>query len=361
MFTAQHLNIGARKFSRQLLASLLFSGLLLTGCQQEPELMESKDSVLAFGTFIEVTLINVKPDDRALVIKKIEQELEYYHFAFHPWKAGPTGRTNQLLAATGEFTCNPSLIPLIEKSKWYSIQSKGLFNPAIGQLVKLWGYHDETPPAEGPTPADADIQALLKQNPSMETITLKGVRLHNSNPANKLDFGGIAKGHAIDLILKHIQQMGVQHANINTGGDLKVIGQRGNKPWRIGIRDPRGNGVIASMDAHHNEAVFTSGDYERFYKHEGQRYHHILDPRTGYPAKNAQSVTVVHSDAALADAAATALFVAGPKEWLAIAKSMNIKQAMLVDRNGKIHITEDLAKRIKFEKPNLDINIVNIP
>ncbi len=344
-----------------ILVSLLSVSLLLAGCQQKSTLIESKDSILAFGTFVEVTLVNLKPADHERVIQEIEKELQFYHYAFHPWKSGPTGRTNQLLAATGEFTANPSLIPLIKKSKKYSIQSKGLFNPAIGQLIKLWGYHDEMPPEEGPIPDDADIQALLEKKPSLESITIKGVRLHNSNPANKLDFGGIAKGYALDLILEHIQQMGVKNANINTGGDLKVIGQRGDKPWRIGIRDPRGEGVIASLEAFHNEAVFTSGDYERFYKVEGKRYHHILDPRTGYPARNAQSVTVIHTDAALADAAATALFVAGRDEWLAIAKSMHIQQAMLIDRDGKIYITEAMAKRVKFEKPKLDVNIVTIP
>lgn len=342
------------------IAAGILVSLLLVGCQQKPALIESKDSILAFGTFIEVTLVNLNPVDRELVIQKIEKEFEYYHFAFHPWKAGPTGRTNQLLAATGEFTANPSLIPLIKKSKKYSIQSKGLFNPAIGQLIELWGYHDEMPPEEGPIPDDADIQALLKKKPSMQSITLKGVRLHNRNPANKLDFGGIAKGYALDLILEHIQQMGVKNANINTGGDLKVIGQRGDRLWHIGIRDPRGEGVIASLDALNNEAVFTSGDYERFYELEGKRYHHILDPRTGYPARNSQSVTVIHTNAALADAAATALFIAGPDEWLAIAKSMHIQQAMLIDRDGKIHISETMAKRVKFEKPKLDISIVNI-
>lgn len=332
--------------------------LLLLGCQPKPTLIETKDSILAFGTFVEVTLVNVSREDRALVIAAIEKELEYHHYAFHPWKPGPTGRTNQLLAATGEFTCNPSLAPLIRKSKQYSIQSKGLFNPAIGHLVKLWGYHDEIPPDEGPIPSDEDINELLSKKPSMEAITIKGVRVHNTNPANKLDFGGIAKGYSVDSILTHIQQMGVENAIINTGGDLKVIGKRGDKPWHIGIRDPRGDGVIASLDAHHNEAVFTSGDYERFFKLEGKRYHHILDPRTGKPARNSQSVTVVHTDAALADAAATALFVAGPEEWLEIAKSMNIQQAMLIDRNGTIHITEALAKRLKFEKPGLEVNIV---
>ena len=342
------------------LAVLLLASSLLVSCLQKPTVLEYKDSVLAFGTFIEVTLINIEPADRELVIDKIQKEFEYYHFAFHPWKPGPTGRTNQLLAATGEFTTNPSLVPLIKKSKLYEKQSKGLFNPAIGHLIKLWGYHDEFPPEDGPIPDETDIQALLDKQPSMQSITINGVRVKNSNAHNMLDFGGIAKGYAIDVVLKHIQQMGVQHATINSGGDLKVIGQRGDEPWHIGIRDPRGEGVIASLDLHHNEAAFTSGDYERFFKLEGQRYHHILDPRTGQPARNSQSVTVIHNDATLADTAATALFVAGPKEWLTIAKSMNIQQAMLIDREGNIHITAALAKRVKFEKPDLKVNVVNI-
>jgi thiamine biosynthesis lipoprotein len=343
----------------KITVAILF-GFLLLSCQQKPELTESHDSILAFGTFVEVTLVNLSPEDRQVVIKQIEKELGYYHFAFHPWKSGPTGRTNQLLAATGEFTSNPSLIPLLQKSKMLEKQSKGLFNPAIGQLVKLWGYHDESPPENGPIPSDAAIQAILDQKPSLQGITIHGVRVTNTNPVNKLDFGGIAKGYAIDLILKHIQEMGVKDAIISTGGDLKVIGKHGNKAWHIGIRDPRSDGVIASLDLQDNEAAFTSGDYERFYKLEGKRYHHILDPRTGQPARNSQSVTVIHNDAALADAAATALFVAGPEQWLEIAASMGIQQAMLIDRDGKIHITEALAKRVTFEKPGLDISTVSL-
>lgn len=343
------------------IAALLLASTLLASCQQKPTLVEYKDSVLAFGTFIEITLINLEPADRELIIEKIEEEFGYYHFAFHPWQPGPTGRTNQLLAATGEFTVNPSLVPLLEKSKLYEKQSKKLFNPTIGHLIKLWGYHDEFPPEEGPIPDKEDIQKLLDKKPSMQAMSINGVRIKNTNPHNKLDFGGIAKGYAIDVVLDHIQQMGVEHASINTGGDLKVIGLRGDKPWHIGIRDPRGEGVIASLEMQGNEAAFTSGDYERFFKLEGKRYHHILDPRTGQPARKSQSVTVIHSDATLADAAATALFVAGPEEWLAIAKSMNIQQAMLVDRQGKIHITRALADRVKFEKPNLEVNIVNTP
>jgi len=341
----------------RLILAIICSALLLVSCQPKPT--EFHDNVLAFGTIIEVTLIGLEPEQTDRVMEKIRADFKFYHYAFHPFNPGPTGRVNSLLEATGEFTCNPALIPLIQKSRLYNQQSRGLFNPAIGKLIKLWGYHEELSP-EGPSPSDERIQLLLDQEPSMQTITIRGVRMSNRNTAVKLDFGGIAKGYALDIIMAQLQQMGVHNASINTGGDLKVIGHGSRGAWNIGIQDPRGDGVIASLSAL-DEAVFTSGDYERFYIEAGKRYHHILDPRTGYPAKNSQSVTVVHHNAALADAAATALFIAGPSEWLDIAKNMHIQQAMLIDRNGKIFITQELHQRIKFKKPNLDISIVKLP
>ena len=346
----------AKKFNNVIL--ILICCLQLLSCKAKPT--EYHDNVLAFGTIIEVSLVNVPSEQTERVMKKIRADFKYFHYAFHPFHAGPTGRINSLLAATGEFTSNPSLIPIIKKSKLYSQQSQGLFNPAVGKLIKLWGYHEELS-SQGPAPGDKAIKNLVSQNPSMQTITIHGVRMNNTNPAVKLDFGGIAKGYALDVILDQLKDMGVHNASINTGGDLKVIGLGPNGPWNIGIRDPRGEGVIASINAHDGEAVFTSGDYERFFIDSGKRYHHILDPRTGYPAQNSQSVTVVHDDAALADAAATALFIAGPTSWLAIAKTMNIQQAMLIDRNGKIHVTEALNKRIRFRKSDLEISVVSIP
>ena len=106
--------------------------------------------------------------------------------------------------------------------------------------------------------------------------------------------------------------------------------------------------MLASVEVKDNESVFTSGDYERSYQYKADRYHHILDPATGYPTKDAQSVTIIHSDAGLADAAATAIFVAGSKEWLKTAKNMGIHYAMLIDAKGDIHITAAMHKRIKF-------------
>ena len=178
--------------SKLLQLVVISSVLLFTACQQKPAVVETKESLLAFGTFIDITLINIPTKDKQHVLDKIEQDLNYFHFAFHPWKAGPTGRTNQLLEAAGEFTANPSLLPLIEKSKRLSIQSQGLFNPAIGHLMQTWGYHDELPP-DGPPPDPAEIQKWVNSKPSMENLSIKGVRIRNNNPSVMLDFGAKIK------------------------------------------------------------------------------------------------------------------------------------------------------------------------
>jgi thiamine biosynthesis lipoprotein len=338
---------------------LALLGMSLSACQKAPELSDINESILAFGTFVEVQVLDVPAANKQEILQVIEKDLAYMHYAYHPWRSGPTGRTNQLLETAGEFTANPSMVKIIERSKELSVKSNHLFNPAIGHLMKLWGYHDEFPP-EGPPPESEDIKALLTKNPTMDSISIRGIRISNTNPAVKLDLGGIAKGYALDEISEQLRMLGVRHAIINTGGDLKVIGQHRDRPWHIGIRHPRKEGVIAGIDAYDGEAVITSGDYERYYEFEGKRYHHIIDPSTGYPADGVQSVTVIHMDATLADAAATALFIAGPDKWVDTAQAMGIDTAMLIDSNGKIHLTQKMQQRISFEQPVQDINIVTL-
>ena len=107
--------------------------------------------------------------------------------------------------------------------------------------------------------------------------------------------------------------------------------------------------MLASLEVQGDESVFTSGDYERYYEYQGKRYHHILDPRTGYPSQGATSVTVIHDNGAEADAAATALMVAGPKDWYEVARHMGIKYVMLVDDEGVVHMNPAMAARVHFE------------
>ncbi|HSP01725.1 MAG TPA: FAD:protein FMN transferase, partial [Thioalkalivibrio sp.] len=279
----------------------------------------------------------------------VRQDLDYMHNAWHGWEPGPMGRTNQLLATGGEFSANPSILPLILEGQRLEQDSKGLFNPAMGRLFALWGLHaDERAPI--PPPEDAEIHALLDRAPSMGDIQVRGIRIRSTNPAVQLDMGGYAKGYGVDRAMERLMDMGVEHAIINAGGDLRAIGQPGQRPWRIGIRHPDGEGVLASLELRGDESVYTSGDYEREFSHEGVRYHHILDPRTGQPARETRSVTVIADNGAQADASATALFVAGPQRFAEIAAAMGIRQAMLVDQQGTAHMTPTMALRIHFEQ-----------
>lgn len=336
---------------------LLFTIVILsTACQRQTS--EQHDSFLAFGTTINVTLIDIDEKLAEESFRSIREDFKLMHRVWHVWEPGPLMRINQLLKTELEFSAAPSVLSLIKVAKELSIKSQHLFNPAIGNLIALWGFHSHQQPTI--SPSHEAITKLLKQQPTMQDIEIKGVRMKSRNSAVKIDLGGIAKGFAIDRLLRELKKKGINNALIDTGGDLKVIGQHGNRPWKVAIRDPRyklsknthiNGGVVASIELKNNEAAFTSGDYERLLKNkEDKHLHHIIDPRTGYPATGMQSVTVLHNNAATADAAATALFIAGPTQWVKIAKAMAIKHVLLIDANGDIHISSAMKKRIKLEQ-----------
>jgi len=256
------------------------------------------------------------------------------------------------------FAIGPVIQDMIETTTELSTQSEGMFNPAIGKIINLWDFAlDELP--KGPPPEDALIQKVLKQNPQMVDLKIEPLSLTTNNKSIALDFGAYAKGYGVDKAIEYLKSVGVNNAIINAGGDLRAIGSKGSKPWSIGIRHPREPGVIAGIEIQNDESVFTSGDYERFYDYQGKRYHHIIDPRTGYPADETTSVTILHKNAAIADAAATALFVAGPDHWQRIAKKMSIDKVMLIDKAGKVYLTRKMEKRLKFmNRQSLEVVIV---
>lgn len=164
-----------------------------------------------------------------------------------------------------------------------------------------------------------------------------------------MDAGGIAKGAAAELIADRLVAAGYRDFIVNLGGNVLAMGQRGDRAWRIGIRHPRPpegtQRMLALLPTEGRESVITSGDYERYFEFEGQRYHHLLDPRTGQPARGLQSVTVVGSDAVLGDAASTALFVAG-EDWPAVARDLGLDQVLVVTDRGQLQATARLADRL---------------
>ena len=336
---------------RTFLCLVVTIALLCTGCTPQDEPVYH-DQFFAFGTLIDLTLYDVDPDTATRTSGKLEELFKRMHSDWHAWHPGLLQQTNAQLATLKSFTADPAILPLILEANRLSDISSGLFNPAIGRLVALWGFHSDDLPQGPPPDADA-IRALVAQAPSASDVRIYDNRVTNRNPAVQYDLGAFAKGYAIDRGIELLQKSGIHNAILNAGGDLRIIGRHGDRPWRIGIRQPRQPGVLAAIELSGDESVFTSGDYERYYEFDGKRYHHIIDPRSGYPAGETISVTVIHSDAATADAAATALFVAGPQLWADIARQMGIHYVMLIDREGIVYMNPAMQSRVVFEtQPN---------
>ena len=327
-------------------AILLLILSLLAACQRP--IPEYRETQYLFGTLVEFTIRGIEPAQAQAAVAAVSEDFQRMHTDWHAWKPGELSRLNQQLP-DGEFhPVSPFLLPLIEHAGELAVQSDNLFNPAIGQLVKLWGFHSDTLPS-GQPPSRDDIQALVVKQPRMADVIINGERIRSSNPAVSLDFGGFAKGAALDQAMQRLRSMGIQNAIINAGGDLNVIGSHGDRPWKVGVRHPQGKGVLVAVELNDGEAIYTSGNYERYREHEGVSYSHIIDPRSGMPVKHVASVTVIDNVGGRADAAATALSVAGPKHWYRIARQMGLKYVMLVDELGRVHMNPAMAERVKFE------------
>ncbi len=338
--------------SKAILLIIVTFLLVLSACNKPENKKIIKDSQFIFGTIVDVTLYGDHSMRANEALKSIRHDFKTLQKSWNPWDDRALARVNKLIKTTEWFSYNPIIHTLLTDGKKYSKLSQNLFNPTMAGLTKLWGFHSSENMLSQP-PIDLDIKALLAHKTSMQDIQLKGIKMKSNNPNIILDFGGMAKGLAVELAINDLKKYNIHNAIINAGGDIKVIGSHGNKPWHIGIRHPREkNNILAGVDLYSNESIFTSGDYERYFIYNGVRYHHILDPRTGYPTTETMSVTVIHPNAALADAAATALFVAGPKKWHEIAQSMAIKFVLLIDQQGNIYMNPAMQKRISFlQKP----------
>ena len=215
--------------------------------------------------------------------------------------------------------------------------SAGAFDMTLGRLKTLWGIESETPRVPHPEEIAA---ALAGTGPG--ALRLEESRVVKADPETVVDLGGIVKGYAVDRALKVLKEGGVSAASVNAGGDISLLGDRLGRPWRIGIRHPRDPaGLLVTLELQ-DEAVVTSGDYERFFEKGGERFHHLFDPRTGYPARGSQSATVVAGDALLADALSTAVFVLGPREGIALLERTPEAEGIIVGPDGTVFVTEGL-------------------
>lgn len=263
------------------------------------------------GTYVEV----ISPDKEAAdivfnEIKRVEGLLSKYK------EDSEISRLNRL----GELRVSQETFYILEKAKEFWQVSDGAFDVTIGPLVDLWGFTDKKfsfPEKEKIEDALAKVgfeKIILHPDDNVVKFKLYGMRL---------DLGAVAKGYAVDCAVRKLRACGIKSCLINAGGQIYCLGDNSGRPWKVAIQDPRSPGFKEYLELH-DQAVATSGDYEQYFMHQGERYAHILNPKTGYPADSGVvCVTVIAPDGLTADALATSIFVLGKDKGLKLAQRFN--------------------------------------
>ncbi len=238
------------------------------------------------------------------------------------------------------------LVRILNFSREVSESTSGAFDVTIGAVKNLWEFDKEVPRIP-----DKELleQALLKVD--YRKIHLQGSLLSLGIEDMSIDLGGVAKGFAVDEAVAALVKYGVRAGLVEAGGDLRTFGlPEGRETWKIGVRHPAGArsdlyGIISMGEM----AVATSGDYERFFIHEGIQYHHLLDPETGYPARGCTSVTILAGTAMTADAYATAVFILGPEKGKKLLDSVPGVDGMIIfNKDGRLEHTATQAFLDRF-------------
>ena len=331
--------------------------LALASCGRTP-LQEQQAYV--FGTRVEVLVVSAEPEQGRQAIAAVLREFDRLHRAYHAWQPSELTALNDTIAAGKALTVTPELAAFVSEAQQLSRQGDYLFDPGIGELIKLWGFQADEFKAELPAPAA--INAWLAKKPSIADLVIDGTTISSRNRQVALDFGGYLKGVALDRAAAILRAQGIHNALINIGGNVMALGSKEGKKWRVGIQHPRQAGPLATIALEDGEAIGTSGDYQRFFEVDGKRYAHLLDPRTGYPADHTQAVTVLipagPRAGTLSDATSKPVFIAGDDAWREMARKMEIGLVLRVDHNDRIFVTEALHKRLEFLGQAPELNIV---
>jgi thiamine biosynthesis lipoprotein len=293
------------------------------------------------GTVIEITLIGDNEEKANKAALQAFQEIKRIEQWMSPKiESGDVFRINQ---SSGKewVKVSKETLEVIKEAQEISELSDGRFDITVGPLTELWRRAREK--KIPPSVEEVKEKLGLVNFKNIEMDQEGKVFLKKKGMA--IDLGGIAKGYAVDRAFDVLRSLGYKNLIVNAGGDLRVGGLKNNQPWSIGIQNPKEPQKILTRISVSDTAVATSGDYEKFFIYEGKRYHHIFNPRDGFPAKECQSVTIVAKDCTSADALATAIFVLGPEKGYALCQKLDGLECLIVDRKGRTIISPDLKTR----------------
>jgi len=299
---------------------------------------------VAMGTVVEITLMGENEESAQNAALQAFQEIKRIEYLMSPWiESSDVNRINRSAGNDG-VRVSPETVKVIKRAQEVSKLSGGGFDITVAPLVQLWRKARE----RGMPPEMEEV----KEN--LNLVNFRNLKIHYGGrvllkkKGMAIDLGGIAKGYAVDRAFELLKGLGYRNLVVNAGGDLRVGGSKPKGPWSIGIQHPRDPEKILARISLSDTAVATSGDYEKFFIHQGKRYHHILNPKNGFPAEGCQSVTVLHKEGTTADALATAIFVLGPEKGYALCQRLEGVDCLIVDREGNVTLSPGLKGRISF-------------
>ena len=295
------------------------------------EIKEVKRTQILLGTVVDIRVRDTDEEKADDVIAKAFAEIKRIDDLFTTYNEdSPVWKFNDSYDSI--ITVNEEIFNLMILCDSLWRISDGCFDVAIESLVQAWGFDSQSPEV----PDSEQIELALKESGWNKIKLLDENKVYRRENV-KLNFGAIAKGYAVDKAIDVLKNFGIISALVNAGGEIKGIGN----DWVIGVQHPREEKEIIKRIKPNGVSVATSGDYENYFEKDGICYHHILDPKTGYPPKGLQSVTIIHKENAFADGLATAVFVMGKEKGIELIESLNETEAMIIDDEGKIFYTSD--------------------
>jgi thiamine biosynthesis lipoprotein len=299
------------------------------------------DEQTIMGTSIRIELWSENKKSGRKVIAKVINEMHRIDRLMSPFKKNSELSKINNEAGKQPVVISKEILSLIEKSLTISKQTNGAFDITFASAGFMYDYRQHKHP---------DKKSLEQILPS---INYQHIQINHSKQSIffkdkgvKIDLGGIAKGYAVDRGIAIFKKHGIKHGIISAGGDSRILGDRQGRPWFVGVRDPRNRqGLVAKLPVR-NEAISTSGDYERFFEKDGIRYHHILSPGTGKSVRHVRSATVLGPDATTTDALSTSVFVLGSEKGLALINQLPDFEAIIIDQQGAL-IYSDGFKRLQ--------------
>jgi thiamine biosynthesis lipoprotein len=289
------------------------------------------------GTAIRVELWCRERDEAVPAMAAVMDEMHRIDREMSPHK--PESELSRINRNAGReaVRVSPEMYGLLERALEFSRLSEGAFDITYASVGHLYDYRERVRPDAAALARAREAIGYTKLHLDPAALTLRF-----DHPGTKIDLGGFAKGHAVENCAAILRGRGIEHAIVTAGGDSRILGDRGDRPWTVGVRDPRRPGALAAVLPLADVAVSTSGDYERYFDEEGVRFHHILDPRTGASPSGVRSVTIVAPDGLTSEGLSKSVFVLGLERGMRLVDAQRDVDAVVIDAQGRLHYSRGL-------------------